>query len=92
MQADEEKVITGWARINGGLSILQISLSNFDLYAWFFFPKESSCNSLQNLMKRALATDNYEIISDQHYNAPKWPTFKAIFFILTVLRHSFDHI
>ena len=54
MQADEEKVITGWARINGGLSILQISLSNFDLYAWFFSQKRAHAILYKTLWKELL--------------------------------------
>ncbi len=32
---------------------------------------------------------NYEIISDQHFNALKWSTFKTLFFISTILRRFF---
>ncbi len=45
-----------------------------------FSPKDSPWNCLQNLLERALLTNNYGIISGKHHNAPNWVTFKAFLF------------
>ena len=68
-----------WPIKNAGLRILEISLSNFDMYTWIFLQKIAREILYKNLSKRALPTSNYEIISDQHFDTPKWATFKYAF-------------
>jgi hypothetical protein len=73
------------------LSALSKSLSQILTYLLEFFFKGSPCSCLQNLVKRALPTNNYRIISGQHYSAPNWVTFEAFLFILMMLRQSCHH-
>jgi hypothetical protein len=89
----------GCPRINEPLSILEISLTDFDIYTWMFLQKIAREILFKILMKRALLTSNYEIIYDQQFNASKrcetllwskFPVFSDVLFLPEVEREYLD--
>ena len=61
---------------------------NFYRPLFTFLLKDAQVHSLQNCMKRHLSMNSLEIVSGQHYYAPKRPTFKCVFFSFYNLRLS----